>query len=505
MSKVAPEQRSAAVDGIRRALVARYPVIATVSWEEERLEATLREVAATTFSRPARFYTWTATEGIAGPEGPVPDTTDPSKALDAVVAADDMAVFLFQDLGTALERDPLLVRKVRDVCRELKDTFKFVFLAMTRLVLPFDLKRDVAVVDFPLPTPEELTRVLDHHLKSAKSALVVDQETRRKLITALQGLTLNETGHALNRALFGRDKVDQVVLNSLYEQKQQLARKEGVLEFVPQRWSVNEIGGLDALKDWLNKRTKLFQDESAKAVQLLPKGLLVMGVSGCGKSLSIKAISALWNLPLFRLDMNQVFSSVFGTPEEAFDRALKTMESMAPAILWLDEIEGGISREGGGADAGTKGRIFSAFLTWMQEKKERVFVAATANRIDLLPAEMLRKGRFDQIFFIDLPTEYERAQIFSVHLFKRGIDPTRFDLTVLAKSTKNWNGAEVEQCVVSAMVEAYAKEKELDEDELFLQIGKIVPRATTMSEQIKSLKSWAHDRAIRASTPGAHG
>jgi SpoVK/Ycf46/Vps4 family AAA+-type ATPase len=324
---------------------------------------------------------------------------------------------------------------------------------------------------------------------------------RRQLVTALQGLTRNEAGHALHRALFGRNEVDQAVLDSLFEQKQQLARKEGVLEFVPQRWTIHDVGGLEVLKDWLAKRTKLFQDESPKVAELLPRGLLVMGVSGCGKSLSVKAISALWNLPLFRLDMGQVFSGVHGSPEEAFDRALKTMEALAPAILWLDEIEGGISREGSGSDSGIKGRIFASFLTWMQEKSARVFVAATANRIDLLPAELLRKGRFDQIFFIDLPTEQERAEIFSVHLHKRGIDSRQFDLHVLAKSTKNWNGAEIEQCVVSAMVESYAKNKTVDEDELFMQIGRIVPLATTMSEQIKGIKSWAHDRAIRASKP----
>jgi len=197
--------------------------------------------------------------------------------------------------------------------------------------------------------------------------------------------------------------------------------------------------------------------------------------------------------------MGQVFGGTHGCPEDAFHRALRMMESVSPAILWIDEIENGISAQSTGADAGVKGRIFATFLTWMQEKPAKVFVAATANRIDLLPAELLRKGRFDQVFFIDLPTEHERAQIFAVHLHRRGVDPQSFDLTVLSKSTKNWNGAEIEQCVVSAMVEAYSKDKTVDEDELFVQIGKIVPLATTMSEQIKGIKSWAHDRAIRAS------
>jgi ATP-dependent 26S proteasome regulatory subunit len=490
-------ERSPAVDILRRTLVARFPIIGLVSWEEERVESVLREVARGAFSAPARFFTWTRTLGLMGPDGRVADTQDPLKALDFCAAADDLSVFLFRDLD--LEADPLVQRRLRDLKRELSGKFKFVFLQAPRLRLPHDLSRDIAVVDFPLPHPEELAKVMDAHLKAMKPPLVAEGELRRQLVVALQGLTINESTHALNRALFGRDKLDQAVLNSLYEQKEQLARKDGVLEFVPQRWSMHDIGGLETLKDWLGKRAKLFADDSAKAQMLMPKGILMMGISGCGKSLSVKAISSLWSLPLFRLDMNQVFSSTFGTPEEAFDRALKTMESLAPAILWIDEIEGGLNREGQGADAGTKGRLFSAFLTWMQEKNAKVFVAATANRIDLLPAELLRKGRFDQIFFLDLPSEAERGQIFSVHLHKRSVDSRKFDLSVLAKSTKNWNGAEIEQCVVSAMTEAYAKDKDVDEDDLFFQIGKIVPLATTMAEQIKAIKSWAHDRAVRAS------
>ena len=494
-------ERSPAVDVIRRALVARFPIIGLVSWEEERVEATLREMARTAFSGPARFFTWTRTLGLIGPDGRVPDSQDPLKALDFVVAADDMSMFLFRDLHGDLERDPVLQRRMRDVRRELAGKFKFVFLQSPRLRLPHDLTRDIAIIDFPLPNPAEIAALFDKHLTSLKAPLTAEGDLRRQLLVALQGLTAVECTHALHRALFGRTTIDDAVLQSVYEQKEQLARKDGVLEFVPQRWTMHDIGGLEVLKDWLKKRAKLFADDSPKAQMLIPKGLLMMGVSGCGKSLSVKAISSQWNLPLFRLDMNQVFSSTYGTPEEAFDRALKTTESLAPAILWIDEIEGGINREGQGADAGTKGRLFSAFLTWMQEKNAKVFVAATANRIDLLPAELLRKGRFDQIFFLDLPSEQERGQIFSVHLHKRGVDSRKFDLNVLAKSTKEWNGAEIEQCVVSAMTEAYSKDKELDEDELFIQIGKIVPLAKTMSEQIKSIKSWAHDRAIKASSP----
>lgn len=487
-----------AIDLVRRALVARTPLIAIVSPEEERVERTLREVAKSTFAQPAAVHVWRRTSGLVGPDGPWPDTTEPHEALRAVATVEGNAFFVFQDLHPWFE-DPLLVRQLRDLRVQLEGKLRFLFLQGPRLRLPDDLRRDAHVIDFPLPRQDELDAVLERHLGAANPPLKAEGEHRRQLVAAMQGLTLNEASRALNRALFRKSALDGSVLQSLWEQKEQLARKEGVLEFVPQRWSMNDIGGLETMKDWLKKRRRLFDDESEAAQGLVPRGLLVMGISGCGKSLSIKAISSLWNLPLFRLDMGQVFSQVHGTPEEAFARALKLMDDVAPAILWIDEIENGISAENTGADAGTKGRIFASFLTWMQEKSPRIFVAATANRIDLLPAELLRKGRFDQVFFLDLPSEQERAQIFAVHLWKRGVDPKQFDLYVLAKGTKGWNGAEIEQCVVASMVEAYDRGEPVSDDDLFTQIGKIVPLATTMAEQIKHIKSWAHDRAIRAS------
>jgi len=221
-----------------------------------------------------------------------------------------------------------------------------------------------------------------------------------------------------------------------------------------------------------------------------------MGISGCGKSLAVKTISTLWNLPLFRLDMNAVFGTP--SPEATFLRALRSVEAVSPAVLWIDEIEMGVGgyREGGDA---SMSRIFSGFLTWMQEKSALVFVAATANRIQLLPAEVIRKGRFDQVFFVDLPNEEERKQIFSIHLKKNRCEPGRFDLVFLAKATKGWNGAEIEQIVVSSVVDAYSEQRTLTEDDLHRVIASTVPLSITMEDQIKAIKSWAHDRALNAS------
>ena len=422
----------------------------------------------------------------------MPRTQSPLAALAAVGAARE-GVFLFRDLHRHFD-DPAVVRAVRELRPRLTGTARLLFFVGPRIELPVELKRDVVLVDFPLPGADELEALLDKHA----GRLAIDDGMRIPLVTALRGLTATEAAHALHLALHGRDRLDHGVLTALQDQKAQLARQDGVLEYVPQRWSLDDIGGLATLKDWFLRRRTLFEDDVSVKRGLTPRGVLVMGIPGCGKSLTIKAISALWNLPLFRLDMSRVFGGLYGSPEESFRRALSMMEQVAPAILWIDEIENGISAESTGADAGVKGRIFATFLTWMQEKPGQVFVGATANRIDLLPAELLRKGRFDQVFFIDLPEEAERSEIFEVHLGRKGEDLDRFNTTTLAKATKGWNGAEIEAAVTAAIVDAMSEDRQVVEDDIFMQVGKMVPLSRTMSEQIKGIRSWAHQRAIRA-------
>lgn len=481
------------LEALRPVLIARHPIIALDSFEEDRVERTLEAVARSRFQSPVPLFTWSVTRGLRGPEGVVAESTSPLKALAYVAARREGAVYLFRDLHKHFD-DPRVVRTVRELRPRLAGTARLLFLMGPHLSLPVELRRDVVLVDFPLPGAEELGGLLDRHLQGR----AVEDEMRGHLVTALRGLTATEATHALYVALHGREAPDEAVLTALQDQKAQLARKEGVLEYVPQRWTLADIGGLATLKDWFLRRQTLFEDEAAVARGLAPRGVLVMGIPGCGKSLTIKAIAALWNLPLFRLDMGQVFGGLHGTPEETFRRALVMMESVSPAILWIDEIENGISAESTGSDAGVKGRIFATFLTWMQEKPAQVFVGATANRIDLLPAELLRKGRFDQVFFIDLPEESERAEIFAVHLRRREEDVGRFNTTTLAKATKGWNGAEIEAAVTAAIVDARSEGRAVEEDDVYLQVGKMVPLARTMAEQIKAIRSWAHQRAIRA-------
>jgi SpoVK/Ycf46/Vps4 family AAA+-type ATPase len=327
------------------------------------------------------------------------------------------------------------------------------------------------------------------------------EATIEQLARTLQGLTLNEARHALRRALVVSGNLGAESLPALLEEKRLLVNRSGVVELVAGSTDIGQIGGLENLKNWLLERRKLFALRDTLSADIVPKGVLVMGIPGCGKSLSVKAIGSCFELPLYRIDMIEVFSGRHGPPEGAFVQACRMLEEMAPAVVWFDEIEMGITS----ADAGgEQGRIFAFFLTWMQEKARGLFVAATANRIDLLPAEMIRKGRFDEVFFVDLPLEDERIEIFRVHLNRRGVDAARFNVERLVAFANGWTGAEIEQCVVSAMTRARLADREVTEADLIDIATGVVPLSRTMKEQIDHIRHWAFERAIRASKrPGA--
>ena len=283
---------------------------------------------------------------------------------------------------------------------------------------------------------------------------------------------------------------------TLLEEKRQVVNRAGLIEYIPAVTGIEAIGGLEIMKKWLLERRKLFEMRDALSADIVPKGVLVMGISGCGKSLSIKAIASCFELPLYRIDMVEIFSGQHGQAETAFARACHMLESISPAVVWFDEIEAAINTQ---AKEGEQGRIFGFFLTWMQEKTSGLFVGATANRIDLLPAEMIRKGRFDEVFFVDLPLDEERLEIVRVHLQRRGIDPSPFNLEPMKKFTRGWTGAELEQCVVSALTTARLEERELTTDHLLNATAKVVPLSKTMKEQVEHIRNWAFDRAVRAS------
>jgi ATP-dependent 26S proteasome regulatory subunit len=498
-------ERGKSIETIRKLISAKQSLIYVVTWEEDRLEKLVDKLAKSMFSAPVKFFIWQSTMGLTLSGRVVEGTRDPLVALDRVMAIEENALFLFKDLHKEMETNPLLVRKLRDAYDSLAGSYKTIFISAPILTMPYELNKEMSVVDFDLPATEELSalfsQTLESFVKSKGMKVSLTDAQKDLFVQAVTGLTLDEAKNALTKAMLGRSTFDVSALEAVLEEKQQLIRKTGILEFIAKKPTIQEIGGLENLKNWLEARTRSFSPEAKKYGLSPPKGVLMTGISGCGKSVTVQAISSYWNLPLVRLDMNRVYSGVMGSPEETLHMALKTIEAMAPCVLWIDEVEKGIGSYGGEKRDLVVGRIFAMFLTWMQEKKGNVFVAATANEIDMLPPEILRKGRFDEIFFVDLPGITERTQIFGVHLKKRNQDPAKYNLVDLAKATEGYNGAEIEQCVLSALFDAFNEKRALTMDDLMRAIGRMVPLSKTMKEQIKRIKSWAFNRAVLASKP----
>ncbi len=484
---------------IKDSILAGQPIIQITSYEEKRVEGLLKKLCQQVLKNQ-NVYSWDMHNGLSKEGQPVADTRDPVAALHFALKAPEQGFFLFKDLNPLLRNSVEISRKIRECYAQLKNSKKVIFLISPDDYTPAMLRKEMDLVQFELPDVEELESLFQRFLESLERAGVRSQlsaEDKRNFVIAAQGLTLDEAYKAYMKAFQGQSTISISLIEKIHEEKKQLILKEGVLEYFTHKLTLGDMGGMEKLKDWLVKRQKAFSKAARDFGLDKPRGVLTMGVTGCGKSLASKIIASLWNLPLFRLDMNLVYSGMAGAPEEVFSRALKTMDSVAPAILWIDEIESGISDK---HTDSSSSRILGYFLTWMQEHTSEVFIAATANRIDMLPAELLRRGRFDQIFFLDLPGQKEREEIFRIHLAKRGNDIGIFNVPQLAQITKSWSGSEIEQVIVSGMYEAFNEGRKLNEDDLFVIFGNSVPLATTMEEQIKKIRSWAHNRAVRANS-----
>jgi len=471
--------------------------------EEQRIGKLLREVSRTLqASATVPVWTWSLTQGLLGDDGTVQaGTLEPRGALDFIIAHQHAAIFHLKDFHEPLRESPEIRRRLRDLYESCLDQQKFAVISSPVRFVPEEVERDILYIELRPPDLVELAELLRSEALQL-SAPEVPEEILYQLARALLGVTLQEARYAVRRALARSPSLSAESLPALLEEKRLLVNRGGVIEFVADATSIGQVGGLEKLKEWLLERRKLFQLRESLSTDIVPKGVLIMGVPGCGKSLCVKAISSHFELPLYRIDMIEVFSGRHGEPEGAFVRACKALEDMAPAVVWFDEIEMGITSADPG---GEQGRIFAFFLTWMQEKARGLFVAATANRIDLLPAEMIRKGRFDEVFFVDLPLAAERIDILKIHLGRRGIDSVGFDLERLAAYTKGWTGAEIEQTVVSAMTKARLNDQEVTEQDLLRAAGELVPLARTMKEQINHIRTWAFERAVRASPVSAGG
>ncbi|WP_020620546.1 AAA family ATPase [Paenibacillus daejeonensis] len=475
----------------------------------ERLIKTVRKV-----------FTWSITNGIAevGQQGSEASKA-PLKSLEFIESYDQPAIFVLKDFhvyfGTGGKTpDPQIIRKLRELSQRLKKSPfpKNIILISPSLHLPLELQKDITIVDFELPTFEEIKNMLEGMIQANQSGgritFDLQPEDKERLAKAALGLTLHEAENAFARAMVENGRLNKEDVDIVLEEKRQIIKKSEILEFIKPDLNIDDVGGLENLKRWLSKRNNSWLDSAAQYGLPAPKGVLITGVPGCGKSLIAKAISAMWHLPLLRLDLGQIFSGIVGSSEENMRKAIQTAEAISPSVLWIDEIEKGFSGISGGGDSGTSSRIFGTFLTWMQEKTNPVFVIATANNIHALPPELLRKGRFDEIFFVDLPTKNERKDIFRLHINKRLRDPqvigdfqlTDDTLELLAESTEGYVGAEVEQAVITALFEAFSENRSIRLDDFKKAFATTVPLAVTQAEQIHAIREWANVRAV-AATP----
>jgi ATP-dependent 26S proteasome regulatory subunit len=476
------------------------PLIFVQTAEESRVHTLLQEIADNLFSSRTPVWNWSLTCGLSSPNAGAVEKLGPEAILDFIGAHSGPGIFQLKDFQQFMLNEPRIRRRLRDLYALCMDSGKFIVITSPVRAIPEELNRQIALVELLTPDIEELVEFVRREaglLSKGGSLVDTSDPALFSMARALQGLTLDESRHAMRRALAVTGALDGNCLQSLLDEKKLVVNRTGLIQYITDATRIEHVGGLEYLKAWLLERRKLFVERDSLSAEIVPKGVLVMGVSGCGKSLSVKAISSCFGLPLYRIEMSEVFSGRHGNPDAAFIEACRTVESVAPAVVWFDEIEMGLTGETGNNT--NLGRLFAFFLTWMQEKAPGLFIAATANRIDLLPAEMIRKGRFDEVFFIDLPTEEERIDVFRIHLKKRGANPDELQVHRLNKITQGWTSAEIEQCVVSALTQARLKNQPISFEYLHQAAVGIIPLSKTMREQVDHIRSWAYDRAVRAS------
>jgi len=487
---------------------ARYPILYIVTWEEGRVEDEALRIAG---KLGKNVFSWSITRGIVPAGASIqskkilnPATTDPVSGLREVLERMDPSIYIFKDFHPYLS-NPEVVRLLRELAGHLRKSPKTLILVSPRLQIPLELEKAITVVDMPLPGYRELERFVDELAEDLRDkgriSVALEGPTKERLVKGLAGLTLEEAENVLAKSIVLRSSLDASALPGILEEKKQILRKSGTLEYQECQAELTDVGGLASLKDWVRRRSLAFTERAREFGLPAPKGLLLLGVQGCGKSLCAKAVSSAWQQPLLRLDVSKIFSSLVGSSEGNLRHAIQIAESVAPAILWVDEIDKAFAgvQSSAFSDAGTTARVFGGFITWLQEKTAPVFVIATANDVTSLPAELLRKGRFDEIFFVDLPAAAERREIFAIHLRSRGRAPADFDLDALAERSEGFSGAEIEQAVVAALYRAFdsggADGRSLRTADVLEALRETVPLSKTMAEPLDRMRQWAQGRA----------
>ena len=480
----------------------RYSLIRIAGAEESRVEELLESLAS---AMKLPLFTWTSSKGLrrSGMPNAIYDTTHPEMALAHVEAAGIPALYHFEGLGPALA-EPTLAARLKDAAAIFANQRGAIFLSAIGNDLP-DSLRDLAT-SFELPSPgaadygELVDRVVSRLSERASVRLELSDEERSRLIANLNGLTLLDSERILTRAILEDGRLSADDLELVVRAKREMVERDGLLEYFAPERSLNEVIGIDGLKEWLaERRLILSEPERASSFGLsFPKGILLLGVPGCGKSLCAKAVARDWMLPLLRLDTGALYDKYVGETEKHFRSALSTADRLAPIVLWIDEIEKAFAASSGSEDGGLSTRVLGGFLSWMQEHSSSVFVVATANDIQQLPPELLRKGRFDEIFFVDLPDHDARRELFALYLARRGQASEKFDVEALAAASDGFSGAEIEQAVVSALYGAFASHGELSTSALLDELSRTSPLSRTMDEQLDALRAWARDRTVPA-------
>ena len=492
------------MDELGLLIQSRHPIVCVETADEERLLALLDHACAE-LSLP--LFLWSVTGGLTrrGASQPVYETQEPARVLGHIAAAKIPAVYLLRDFQPYLA-DSKLVRRLREVAQDPSAERVTVVLSGAALELPAELRGEAARFPLNLPEHAELEQaVLDTFKelnKDGKLAYRLSREDLGRLAQNLSGLTLAEAKRAVSRCALEDRVLDANDLSSVLTAKRERIGESGVLEYVDTGEAQATLGGLTNLKGWLARSRAGFSERAHELGLPPPRGVMLVGVQGCGKSLAAKTIARTWGLPLLRLDAGRLFDKYVGESEKNLRQALQSAEAVAPVVLWIDEIEkafAGTSGTGADADGGLSRRLFGSFLTWLQEKKPGVFVAATANDLDATPPELLRKGRFDEIFFVDLPNAEERREIFSIHLARRKQDPSAFDLPKLAEAADGFSGAEIEQVVVTALYGLLAENGDrLTTDRLLAEVRRTIPLSRSRAEAVAALRAMAADRFVPA-------
>ncbi len=488
-------------DELRLLVNSHHPIITVETSEEERLEQLALDVAA---ELTVPMYTWSVTAGLAKAHGaPIYNTDSPEQAVANIALIQGDAIFLLKDFTRYCENDRVC-RRLRELAEKFRAERRSILITSAALQLPPDLRGDSIPFQLGLPTADDLLpgvkAVLAEMNRTQQIPIALDVPSITQLAQNLVGLPQEEAMRALRMCILARRRMDAGLLDAALDAKHDALRSEGLLETVRRDASFADVAGLRRLRDWIAKRKSALTPEGRRFGLEPPKGILITGVQGCGKSLAARSVAGEWGYEMARLDAGALYDKFIGESEKKLQKALELAQKLAPMVLWIDEIEKAFASAGssGDADAGLSQRLLATLLTWMQDRESGVFLAATSNNISALPPEMLRKGRFDEIFFVDLPTADVRSALFALHLKKRSRDVTSFDLPTLATASEGFSGAEIEQAIVAGLYTAFAQNQQLTTDILLGEIRGTRPLSVTRAEDIQAIRNWAKTRAVPA-------